>query len=189
MKSKKAIFLLFISINLYSQQKDSAEFSDIFKTYSEKYQTVVVQYPGGFWGQKWTHYRIIYKQKWHWFLADYFVSPIKLFNDSVVINKCYNCAEVFKQLLLKERELKSENEITTRCRKLTPVVNRNGDSAISERNLDTETHVGTQILEYRIKKKKGTVWQRTPEVALEICPESIERRIFFDLLHAIKYAH
>ena len=64
-----------------------------------------------------------------------------------------------------------------------------GDSAVSERDLNLETNVGSQFVEYRFKTIRSIVWQRAPGVALAICPESKERRRFSDLVNAIKCAH
>lgn len=186
---KQIILLILVSIDLYGQSKNATKFSNVFTNYSEKYKFVIVQYSGGFYGQKYTHYRVIYKEKQKWFLVDQYVSPIKLFSDSVVINKCDTCAVIFRKLQLEIKELKSENEITMPCRKFTSIATGRGDSAVSERDLNLETNVGSQFVEYRIKTIRSIVWQRTPEVALAICPESKERRRFSDLVNAIKCAH
>lgn len=185
---KQIIILLFFSVKVSAQTSDSANlwFSDIFKTYSSKYQKLLVQYPSGFWGQKWTHYRIIYETKRKWYLADYFSNPLKLFNDSISVRKCNDCKLVFKQFLSKEKLLKSEKEITSTCRKRTLITNNKGDSVVSEQDLNLVIDAGSQALEYRINKKKKSIVQKSPEWAVEICPENEERKIFREIVNTIQ---
>jgi len=185
---KQIIFFLFISITSFSQQKDNSldNYSDIFKLYKDRYQTVVVQYPGGFWGQKWTHYRIIYKQKRHWFLVDHFASPIKLFKDSVDIRKCHGCDSVYRELVLKGKNLISEKDISTQCIKRTAMVNHNGDSVIRENNLLLWTDLDVQVLEFSNGKNVRRILQLSPSTAQQICPDNQERKLFRDFVNAIK---
>lgn len=188
LKIETICLLLILSIKTFAQASDLAnlQFSDVFKTYSSKHQRLLVQYPSGFWGQKWTHYRIIYETKRKWYLADYFSNPLKLFNDSISVRKCNDCKLVFKQFLSKEKLLKPEKEITSTCRKRTLITNNKGDSVVSEQDLNLVIDAGSQALEYRINKKRKSIVQKSPEWAVEICPENEERKIFREIVNAIQ---
>jgi hypothetical protein len=186
---KTIVFLLILSTNAFSQEKDMYghdQFSEIYKIYSDKHKKVIVQFASvPFWGQKWTRYKILYKQKRNWFAVEHFTSPAQLQKDSVVVNKCSDCALVYQQLRSQEKKLKSEKEITTPCTKVTPVVYM-GDSANKFQDLHWISDLDSQVIEYRDGKKTKRIIQLSPTEALNICPEVKERKVFRDLLNAIK---
>jgi len=191
---KTIILLILLSlnffINAFSQQVDIKKdnLSDVFKTYNAKYKKVIVTLSEVYGAGRWFHYKIIYEERGAWYLTDHFVDRLLIRNDSITINKCRDCKLVFKQLVSKQKELKSENDIQSPCRKITKVVSGK-DTLNKIEDLHWIADLDTQVIEYRNGKAIKRIIQLNPSTALQICPEDEERKVFRDLVNAVKNVH
>lgn len=191
---KRIVLLISFSLNLFisafSQQValKNDNLSEVFKTYSAKYKKVIVTLSEVYGAGRWFHYKIIYEEKRVWYLADHFVDRIPIKNDSITIDKCRDCKLVFKQLVSKQKELKSENEIQSPCRKITKVVSGT-DTLNKIQDLHWIADLESQVIEYRKGKAMNKIVQLSTSTALQICPEDEERKVFRDLVNAVKNVH
>jgi hypothetical protein len=159
-------------------------YTDVFLKYKKEYKKIYVYIVHGFIPNK--LYRVLGVKNTKWDIIDIYPGKTYMGQDSLVKKKCSNCFEVDSIIQANGIiNLKTEQELSSQC-----IKKRDSNEIYTRppKSLDEVSDIDYRMVEFNLNGCDKKIVYRNPFEALEICPESIERKKFANIINAILFA-
>lgn len=189
---RKIIFILcFLCIcnELKSQcingKTEDSAFSNIFKKYSEKFDTLVLLKINGFKMYR-NPVKLLGTKNNSWIFVTIYPFDDGVSKDSLITKSGEEYLEIYKQLIKNHlQDIPTESALLVNCRSIKDTI-INGTPAAIINDLALTSDLEEYKVEYKIGKLKRSITYISPFEAIKICPDSKERIDFIKIISILR---